>query len=114
QRNGSVGAPLILPYSIALRQPTHGLPGMPRRVSLRPHMSEPNSPIERPHRRALRLQESGLLIVIVLLGAVLTFRGGTVKVPLFETNAQGERQRAFKLNQTGEREPVLLERNKFL
>ena len=77
-------------------------------------MSQPDSPVERPHRRALRLQESGLLIVIVVLGALLTVFGGKVKVPLFETNAQGERQRVFQLNPAGEREPVLVEKNKFL
>src|SRR5438067_493319 len=65
-------------------------------------------------RKILRLQESGLLLVILVLGALLTIFGGKVKVPLFETNAQGERQRVFRVNAAGEREPVVVERNKFL
>jgi ribose transport system permease protein len=35
-------------------------------------------------------------------------------MPLFETNAQGERQRVFRVNESGEREPVMVEKNKFL
>jgi ribose transport system permease protein len=64
--------------------------------------------------RRLRFQESGLIIVILLLGVLLTARGGKVRVPLFEKNAQGERQRVFRMNETGEREAVTIERNKFL
>ena len=67
-----------------------------------------------PRRLALRLQEGGLLVVICVLGLLLTIFGGTVKVPLFETNAQGERQRVFHTNAQGEREPVVIEKNKFL
>jgi ribose transport system permease protein len=65
-------------------------------------------------RRRLRLQEGGLLVVIFVLGLLLTVFGGKVKVPVFETNAQGERQRVFRVNAQGEREPVFVERNKFL
>ena len=46
-----------------------------------------------PRRPKIRLQEGGLLVVIFVLGLVLTLFGGSVKVPLFEINAQGERQR---------------------
>jgi len=60
------------------------------------------------------VQESGLLLVILVLGALLTFSGGKVKMPLFETNAQGERQRVFRVNAAGEREAVVVEKNKFL
>ena len=67
-----------------------------------------------PRRPVLRLKESGLILVIMVLGALLTFFGGRVKVPLFETNAQGERQRVSRVNETGEREPVMVEKNKFL
>src|SRR5438876_501419 len=77
-------------------------------------MSLSNAGSQAPRHRSLRLQESGLLMVIVFLGAVLTFRGGAVKVPLFETNAQGERQRVFRVNEAGEREAVMVEKNKFL
>src|SRR5436309_109652 len=65
-------------------------------------------------KRRVRLQEGGLLIVIVILGLLLTLFGGTVKVPLFGTNAQGERQRVFRTNAQGEQEPVVVEKNKFL
>lgn len=68
-------------------------------------------PVRRPK---LRLQEGGLLVVIFVLGLLLTIFGGSVKVPLFETNTQGERQRVFHTNAQGEREPVVVERNKFL
>src|SRR5881397_442910 len=64
-------------------------------------------------RRALRLQDAGLLLVIFVLGALLSIFGGKVKLPLFETNAQGERQRVFRVNQAGEREAVVVEKNKF-
>src|SRR5437667_2619722 len=77
-------------------------------------MSLSNAGSQAPRHRSLRLQESGLLMVIVALGAVLTFCGGKVKMPLFETNAQGERQRVFRVNPAGEREAVLVEKNKFL
>ena len=68
----------------------------------------------RSRRRLPRFQESGLLLVILVLGALLTFFGGKVKVPVFETNAGGERQRVFRVNASGERELVLVEKNKFL
>src|SRR5438105_5200876 len=68
----------------------------------------------RPRARRARLQESGLLLVIFVLGCLLTAFGGKVKVPLFQTNAQGERERVFRVNAAGERELVLVERNKFL
>jgi ribose transport system permease protein len=64
--------------------------------------------------RGFRLQEGGLIIVIVVLGLLLTLFGGTVKVPVFETNDQGERQRVFRVNAAGAREPVTVTRNKFL
>lgn len=62
----------------------------------------------------LRLQEGGLLIVIFLLGLLLTIFGGTVKMPKFETNSEGERQRVFTTNADGEKVPVFEEKNKFL
>ncbi|HZV33090.1 MAG TPA: ABC transporter permease [Verrucomicrobiae bacterium] len=67
-----------------------------------------------PRHRLFRLQEGGLLVVIFVLGLLLTIFGGKVKVPVFETNAQGERQRVFHINAQGEREPVFVEKNKFL
>ncbi len=59
------------------------------------------------------MQEGGLLLVIFLLGAILTFCGGTVKVPKLQMNPQGERERVFT-EQNGERVLVMEERNKFL
>src|SRR5437764_2900072 len=73
-----------------------------------------NPPSEIARRRSLRFQESGLLLVIFVLGALLAMFGGKVKMPLFETNAQGERQRVFRVNAAGEREAVVVEKNKFL
>ena len=58
-------------------------------------------------------QEGGLLIVIFVLGALLTFFGGSVRVPKMETGSDGERQRVFKTNTAGEKELVFEERNKF-
>ncbi|MGA2030029.1 MAG: ABC transporter permease [Verrucomicrobiota bacterium] len=63
--------------------------------------------------RELRLQEGGLLLVIFMLGILLAVFGGSVKVPKFETNAQGERVRAFTTDANGDREPVFVEKNKF-
>ena len=59
------------------------------------------------------MQEGGLLLVICLLGAVLTFCGGVVKAPKFQTNEKGERERVFTVVK-GERVPVFEEKNKFL
>src|SRR5258705_710178 len=77
-------------------------------------MSQTQSLTGSRRRPVLRLQESGLFMVIIVLGALLTFFGGRVKVPLFETNVQGERQRVFRVNEAGEREAVMVEKNKFL
>lgn len=65
-------------------------------------------------KRALRFQELGLVIVIIVLGALLTFFGGRVKVPVFQTNAQGEQERVFITNAQGEQEAAVKEVNKFL
>src|ERR1051325_2168050 len=69
---------------------------------------------ERAQKRSFRFQESGLIVVIIVLGALLSIFGGKVKVPLFETNTHGERERVFRVNAAGEREAVIVERNKFL
>lgn len=64
-------------------------------------------------RRHFRFQEGGLVLVIIALGVLLSIFGGTVKMPKFQTNAQGERERVFTTNAQGEREPVFEEKNKF-
>jgi ribose/xylose/arabinose/galactoside ABC-type transport system permease subunit len=65
-------------------------------------------------RSALRIQESGLLLVILALGAFLTLFSGRVAMPVFETGADGTRQRVFTVDAAGERVPLSVERNKFL
>ncbi len=74
-------------------------------------MAEQGSP--RTFRRRFHFQESGLVLVILVLGFFLTFFGGSVPTPVFRVNDQGERERVFKLNEKGEREPVLVQRSKF-
>jgi ribose transport system permease protein len=66
-----------------------------------------------PARRR-QFQEGGLLLVILVLGALLTIFGGSVKVPKLERGPDGAMQRVFTTNAAGERELVFIERNKFL
>ena len=46
-------------------------------------------------KRAFRFQELGLVVVILVLGALLTIFGGNVKVPVLKKNAQGEWERVL-------------------
>jgi ribose/xylose/arabinose/galactoside ABC-type transport system permease subunit len=66
-----------------------------------------------PLRSLFKFQESGLLLVILALGALLTAFSGTVRAPLFERTADGGRQRVFTVNDAGERTPAFVEKNKF-
>jgi len=59
------------------------------------------------------MQEVSLVLVVLFLGAILTFFGGTVKVPKLQVNERGERERVFDVV-NGERVPVFEEKNKFL
>lgn len=59
------------------------------------------------------MQEVSLVLVVLFLGAILTFFGGTVKVPRLQVNERGERERVFDVV-NGERVPVFEEKNKFL
>src|SRR6185295_5563535 len=77
-------------------------------------MSPGNTTATSPLRRIFRLQEGGLFIVIFVLGLLLAIFGGTVKMPKFQVNAQGERERVFTTSAEGERIPVFEEKNKFL
>ena len=77
-------------------------------------MSTPETPPGTGLKRLMRLQEGGLVVVILLLGLLLTLFGGSVRLPVFQTNAQGERERVFRVNAQGEQEPVIVEKNKFL
>ncbi len=44
-----------------------------------------------PLRNLFRFQESGLLLVIIVLGILLTAFAGTVRTPVFEIGADGSR-----------------------
>lgn len=67
-----------------------------------------------PFRSALRFQESGLLLVILALAGLLTWFSGRVQMPVFATGPDGTLQRVFTTDATGERIPLLIEKNKFL
>jgi ribose transport system permease protein len=77
-------------------------------------MDEKGSTIARGSRRQIGFQESGLVLVVVVLGALLAFFGGSVERPKFRVNEQGERERVFREMANGEREPVFERKNKFL
>jgi ribose/xylose/arabinose/galactoside ABC-type transport system permease subunit len=66
-----------------------------------------------PLRSLLKFQESGLLLVILALGLLLTVFSGTVRTPLFERTADGGRQRVFTVGAGGEHVPAFAEKNKF-
>jgi ribose transport system permease protein len=65
-------------------------------------------------RALFRFQESGLILVILALGVLLTAFAGTVRTPVFEHQADGTRARVFTTNAAGERVPLSAEKNKFL
>src|SRR3954466_13078862 len=67
-----------------------------------------------PLRTLLKFQESGLLLVILALGILLTAFSGNVRTPVFERTADGGRQRVFTTGADGERAPAFAEKNKFL
>jgi ribose/xylose/arabinose/galactoside ABC-type transport system permease subunit len=77
-------------------------------------MDEKGSTMMRGPRRQFGFQESGLVLVVLVLGAVLAFFGGSVERPKFRVNEQGERERVFREMPNGEREPVFERKNKFL
>ncbi len=65
-------------------------------------------------RALFAFQESGLLLVVVVLGVMFTVFSGTVKLPVWETQPDGSRRRVFTVNAEGERVPAVVEKNKFL
>ena len=77
-------------------------------------MSDSEKTVSRPARRQFGFQEGGLVLVVLVLGALLTFFGGSVHLPVFEVNEQGERERVFRELPNGDREPVFRQANKFL
>jgi ribose transport system permease protein len=64
--------------------------------------------------RFRRLSEAGLVLIVVVLGAVLFIGGGSVEVRKFEKGPDGELQPAFTSSQNGEPVPAMEKRNKFL
>jgi ribose/xylose/arabinose/galactoside ABC-type transport system permease subunit len=70
--------------------------------------------MSRPSRATFRIQEGGLVLVILVLGALLAVFGGSVRLPQFETLPDGTRQRVFTVDATGDKTPVFETKNKFL
>jgi len=54
------------------------------------------------------------VVVILLLGVLLTWFSGSVRLPLFERGADGARHRVFTTDAAGGRVPAFVVRNKFL
>ena len=54
------------------------------------------------------------MLVILLLGALLSVFGGSVRLPRLELQADGTRQRVFTTDANGDKTPVFDDRNKFL
>ena len=61
-----------------------------------------------------RMQESGLVVVILLLGVLLTVFSGSVQTPVFAPGPDGLPQRVYTTNASGESVPATVEKNKFL
>ena len=77
-------------------------------------MPDADKKVSRPARRQFGFQEGGLVVVVLVLGALLAFFGGSVQLPVFKVNEQGERERVFRELPNGDREPVFRTANKFL
>jgi len=67
-----------------------------------------------PLRSIFRFEESGLVLVILALGVLLTAFSGTVRMPVFTVHPDGTRERVFTTDAQGERVPLFVEKNKFL
>ncbi len=67
-----------------------------------------------PRRSPFRLQETGLICVILVLGALIAGFGGKVRQPKLEAGPDGNPQRVFTTSAEGERVAVFEEKNKFL
>ena len=64
--------------------------------------------------RRFRFQEAGLVVVILVLGALLTIFGGDVELPKMQKNEFGEMERVFTEDADGNRQLVFEKKNKFL
>lgn len=73
-----------------------------------------DSPAAKSAKPRFRLQEAGLVIVILLLGGLLTWRGGSVELPKMQVNEFGETERVFTQDADGNRTLVMEKKNKFL
>lgn len=65
-------------------------------------------------RALFGFQESGLVLVVIVLGVLLTAFSDSVRMPVWETQPDGTRQRVFITGADGERTPAFVEKNKFL
>lgn len=65
-------------------------------------------------RRPRRLQEAGLLLVIVVIGTLLAVFGGSVEMPRIEVDENGDPRRVFTEDAEGNRQLVMDKKNKFL
>jgi ribose/xylose/arabinose/galactoside ABC-type transport system permease subunit len=62
----------------------------------------------------IRPQETGLVLVALVLSVILAVFGGSVKTPKFTVAADGSRERVFVDDGAGNHTPVFEEHNKFL
>lgn len=65
-------------------------------------------------RQAFGFQESGLVLIVLVLGALLAAFSGTVTLPEFTRGPDGVRHRVFTTDASGARAPAFVSRNKFL
>lgn len=65
-------------------------------------------------RSLVRSQVTGLILVVLVLGVILTVGGGGVRVPAFTHGPDGARQRVMVHRPDGSSAPAFVVRNKFL
>ncbi|MBV9130585.1 MAG: ABC transporter permease [Verrucomicrobia bacterium] len=61
-----------------------------------------------------KFPEGGLILAIVVLGALLAVFGGSVQLPKFQNNAEGKQVRVFETRPDGQKVPAFVTVNKFL
>ncbi len=65
-------------------------------------------------RRLFGFQESGLVLIVLVLGMLLAAFSGSVRLPEFTRGPDGARRRVFETDALGNRVPAFAVRNKFL
>ncbi|MBV8141583.1 MAG: ABC transporter permease, partial [Verrucomicrobia bacterium] len=60
-----------------------------------------------------KFPEGGLILAIVVLGALLAVFGGSVQLPKFQNNAEGKQVRVFETGPDGQKVPAFVTVNKF-